>query len=132
MNTTSQDVAAIYPEFLYEAILKQALGIPNFSFQTVTTSFPVTEKLKQRASSANGIFIAFVVSIGFALVPAVVISFILNEREKNLKHMQMISGMSIPAYWISNLTFDIIKSLVPSVIVIGLIYAFGLGVSFSL
>lgn len=32
-------------------------------------------------------FIVFVVSIGFALIPAAVVSFILNEREKNLKHM---------------------------------------------
>jgi ATP-binding cassette, subfamily A (ABC1), member 3 len=34
--------------------------------------------------------------------------------------------MSLPAYWISNLIFDTCKALIPSVIVIGLIYAFDL------
>lgn len=111
---------------MYEAILKQATGNPNFRYSVKTVSFPVTQRLKDRAAGANGIFIVFVVSIGFALIPAAVISFILNEREKNLKHMQVISGLSLPAYWISNLFFDIIKAIIPSAIVIGLMYAFEL------
>lgn len=64
------------------------------------------------------------VSIGFALIPAAIISFIVNEREKNLKHMQLISGMNLSAYWISNMFFDIVKGVIPSGIVIGLFYAF--------
>jgi len=35
--------------------------------------------------------------------------------------------MSLPAYWISNLIFDLFKGLIPSAIVIGLIYAYDLG-----
>ena len=42
LNLTSQDVSAFYPQFLYEAILKTATGNPNFKFETVTSSFPVT------------------------------------------------------------------------------------------
>jgi len=39
--------------------------------------------------------------------------------------------MSLPAYWISNMIFDIIKAEVPSAIVIGLMYAFNLGYTYS-
>jgi len=39
--------------------------------------------------------------------------------------------MSLPAYWISNLIFDLFKGLIPSAIVIGLIYAYDLGWSNS-
>lgn len=46
--------------------------------------------------------------------------------------MQLISGLSLPAYWVTNLCFDIVKAIIPSVIVIGLMYAFGLEVSFNL
>jgi ATP-binding cassette subfamily A (ABC1) protein 3 len=84
--------------------------------------------LRDRAATANGIFIVFVVSIGFALIPGAIVSFIVNEREKNLKHMQLISGMSLIAYWTSNMLFDFIKAIIPSGIVIGLIYAFDLKV----
>jgi hypothetical protein len=65
-----------------------------------------------------------VVAIGFSLIPSAIISFIVNEREKNLKHMQLISGMSLSAYWISNMLFDVVKGIIPSALVIGLIYAF--------
>jgi ATP-binding cassette, subfamily A (ABC1), member 3 len=65
-----------------------------------------------------------VVSIGFALIPASMISHIVSERVKNLKHMQLLSGMSLAAYWTSNMLFDILKALIPSGIVIGLLKAF--------
>lgn len=132
LNLTSQDVAAIYPQFMYESILKVATGNPDFKFKVTTSPYPVTENLKRRAATANGIFIVFVVSIGFALIPAAVISFILNEREKNVKHMQLISGMNLWSYWISNFLFDVMKGLIPGAIVIGFIYAFDLQVNFDL
>ena len=69
-------------------------------------------------------FIVFVVSIGFALIPASMVSYIVSERTKNLKHMQLLSGMSLTAYWASNMIFDILKAMIPSGIVIGLLSAF--------
>lgn len=62
-------------------------GNPNLKFECITSPFPVTETLKNKSATANGIFLVFVVSIAFALIPAAVISNILHEREKNLKHM---------------------------------------------
>lgn len=111
---------------MYEAILKQATGNPNFKFTMINSPFPVSQKLKDKASNINGIFIVFVLSIGFALIPASIISFILHERERNLKHMQLISGMNLSAYWLSNYLFDTVKAMLPVVITIGLIYAFNL------
>ena len=64
------------------------------------------------------------VSIGCALIPASMISHIVCERSRNLKHMQLLSGMSLTAYWLSNLFFDILKALIPCSIVIGLLKAF--------
>ena len=43
--------------------------------------------------------------------------------------MQVISGMNLAAYWISNLIFDMVKALIPSGIVIGLMIAFDINVS---
>ena len=94
-----------------------------------TNPYPTSVQLINRAKAASGSFIVFVIGIGFSLIPAAIMSFIVSEREKNLKHMQLISGMSISAYWISNMIFDIIKAEIPMLLVIALIYAFGLDVS---
>ena len=38
--------------------------------------------------------------------------------------MQMISGMNLAAYWISNYIFDILKAMIPMVVGIAFVYAY--------
>jgi transglutaminase/protease-like cytokinesis protein 3 len=47
LNITSQDVTPLYPQFMYEAILKQATGNPNLKFKVTTAPFPVRAYMKQ-------------------------------------------------------------------------------------
>jgi len=53
-------------------------------------------------------------------------ALIIYEREKQLKHIQMVSGVSLPAYWFSNLVSDVLKMYIPIAIIIGLNAAFNL------
>ena len=41
-----------------------------------------------------------------------------------LKHMQIISGVSLPAYWLSNMMADLAKTYVPIFIILILMAAF--------
>ena len=70
---------------MYEAILKEATGNQDFKFKVSNSPFPVTQRLRSREVSSGAISICFVVGIGFALIPAAMISFIVYEREKELK-----------------------------------------------
>jgi hypothetical protein len=47
LNITSQDVTALYPQFMYESILKEATGNPKLKFKVTTAPFPVRDYLKQ-------------------------------------------------------------------------------------
>lgn len=116
---------------MYESILKEATGNPKLKFKITTAPFPVRAYQKEYQDQANGVFTVFVVAIGFALIPASMISYIVNERVKNLKHMQVLSGMSVAAYWTSNMIFDIMKVMIPAGIAIGLLYVFDFFVSFK-
>jgi ATP-binding cassette subfamily A (ABC1) protein 3 len=68
---------------------------------------------KEREKAGNAFDFAFMVAIGLSLIPTVIVSFILKEREENLKHMQLISGMNKAGYWISNTIADIFKAYLP-------------------
>mmetsp|Transcript_43833 Transcript_43833/g.42340 ORF Transcript_43833/g.42340 Transcript_43833/m.42340 type:complete len:129 (+) Transcript_43833:214-600(+) len=94
---------------------------------TYNAPHPITERLKNQAAVGNGMFVSFVLAIGFALIPTSIIGFVIQEKEKNLKHMQLISGMNVPAYWISFYIFDILKTEITMIISIGLFYAFDNG-----
>jgi ATP-binding cassette subfamily A (ABC1) protein 3 len=58
------------------------------------------------------------VGIGISLIPTVIVSFILKEREENVKHMQLISGMNKCGYWLSNTIADICKAYLPVICII--------------
>ena len=85
--------------------------------------FPVSQALKDQESAANGIFLAFVWSIALGLVPTGMVSYVVSEKERSLKHQQVISGLSLFAYWVTNYVYDFVKSLFICVVGIALVYA---------
>ena len=51
-------------------------------------------------------------------MPCAIVSFIVLERTEALRHMQVVSGMQISAYWISNMIADMIKLYIPIFLII--------------
>jgi len=49
-----------------------------------------------------------------------------HEKERKLKHMQFMQGMSPQAYWLVNFCFDLFKTLLVSAMVYLLIYIYAL------
>jgi ATP-binding cassette subfamily A (ABC1) protein 3 len=70
----------------------------------------------------------FVLAIAFSLLPASIISFLCFERERGLKHLQLISGMSLSSYWTVNYAFDMLRAFILVAGSIGLIYQYKLGI----
>lgn len=54
------------------------------------------------------------------------IAFVCHEKERKLKHMQFIQGMSTQAYWLTNFIFDLLKTLLVSGMILLLIHLFEL------
>jgi ATP-binding cassette, subfamily A (ABC1), member 3 len=75
-----------------------------------TRPFPILDVFKKRAASSNAVQLAFMVGIALSLLPTMVVSFIVKERQDNLKFIQLISGMSKLGYWMSNAIADITKA----------------------
>jgi ATP-binding cassette subfamily A (ABC1) protein 3 len=119
-------VSILYQQYLYQAILRTALNNPKLNFTVTTTPYPVTAWAVNNLKGTSPFFIVFFVSISFALIPAAMISFIMSEREKNLKHMQMISGMRLGAYWVSNIIFEVFKAMIPCMLTLGFMKLYGL------
>lgn len=98
--------------------MRTALNDSSFNFTVTTEPFPVFFIFKEREKAGNAMDYAFMVAIGLSLIPTVIVSFILKEREENLKHIQLISGMNKCGYWISNTLADITKAYIPVLIII--------------
>jgi len=46
LNVTSQDVSGMYPQYIYNAILRVATGDPELEFNVITTPFPIYQMFK--------------------------------------------------------------------------------------
>lgn len=57
-------------------------------------------------SQAISLGISQDIVVALAFVPAYIVLFLVKEREVGMKHQQIISGISIPAYWLSEFLWD--------------------------
>ena len=111
---------------MYEAILKTASGRPDLHFEITNQPVPIKKQLRERQEEANGIFVCFVAGIALALIPASIVTRIVNEKELGMHHMQIVSGVDLQAYWMSFFVFDIVKSYLPCIMIAILIRVFNL------
>ena len=81
---------------------------------------PRTFQQLQINNTISGFFASFIFSIALAFKFASIISFIVKEREDRSKHQQIVSGMSITAYWTANFVFDFILYFIVAAIAIGI------------
>ena len=110
---------------MYQAILRVATGDPEFEFNVINQPFPVYQLFIDIETAASAYDFVFMTAIALALIPCVMVQFILNEREMQLKSQQLLAGMSLPGYWCSNLAFDILMAYVPCLLIILLMSVFG-------
>lgn len=86
LNVTSQDVTGLFPQYMYTAILRTATNDPTFTFDVTSVPFPIYQKYKDLEAAATSYDYVFMTAISIALIPCVMVQFILNERELQLKH----------------------------------------------
>jgi len=123
-NLMSQDSSGAFMSFFCQTLLRTALNNPQYKITFANSPLPLTFEARNYENVKNGNIISQVLLFALALVPTSIISFIVSERQDNLKHQQIISGISLFSYWTANAFFDMFKSFIPAAAAIGLIYWF--------
>ncbi len=94
------------------------------SISVTNHPMPYTIAQKGILSAATSFVTVLFIVISFSFIPASFAVFIVREREINAKHQQLISGVSMIAYWASTYLWDFINYLPPCIMSIVLIVAF--------
>ena len=71
---TSPDVSVLFPQFMYESILKVANDDPEFEFKVRSTAYPVMFNAEVTADAEETNFIVFVIAIAYSLILSVIIA----------------------------------------------------------
>ncbi|KAM7263046.1 hypothetical protein ACFE04_000729 [Oxalis oulophora] len=125
-NSTCQHAAPTYINVMNAAILKLAARNENMTIHTRNHPLPMTKSQHLQRHDLDAFSAAIIISIAFSFIPASFAVAIVKEREVKAKHQQLISGVSVFAYWTSTYIWDFISFLFPSTIAIILFYIFGL------
>lgn len=109
---------------MYESILKVATGDPDFEFKVKSITFPSNYILRKYNSSSDAGNLIFFTSITYSIVITMIMSYLVVERNTQLKHVQIITGMRLSSYWMANFIFDAIKLYITVITTIVLLQAF--------
>lgn len=86
-------MAGLYPQFMYEAILKTATQDPDFKFALRSSPYPMTKAVESRIETFNSGVVIFITAIGYSVLLVGVVSYLVLERTSGLKHIQEVSNL---------------------------------------
>ncbi|KAJ1408914.1 ABC-2 family transporter protein-domain-containing protein, partial [Ochromonadaceae sp. CCMP2298] len=123
LNASAVHAVGVYVNLVHQAFL-QVLSVPTAKITTHSYPLPTTYREKNEAASASAFVTALFTLIAFCFIPAQMAVFVVREREVKAKHQQVISGVSIYAYWISTYLWDVLAYLPTAALVLLVLYIF--------
>lgn len=118
MNSTAPDSLHVGLIEADNAILRLATNDKEAYIKVNAVSLPLTKQISNFEGVLDAFIAAFFIAIGYAFIPSSIIMFLVTERENNAKHQQIVSGVSLTAYWFSNLLVDYLKYLIVALLTI--------------
>ena len=103
-NFTCQYAGPLYSTLLGDAVLKSIA--PASSITMSLHPLPLTNNEATIIGNYQVNLIATFILLAIPYVPAAFATFIVREREVKAKHQQLVSGVSIPAYWLAAFIWD--------------------------
>ena len=79
VNATSLESVPYFHQYMYDTLLDNIK--PGLKLETTTAPFPIFFVFESRVESGQALDFAVLVAIALALIPCVIISFIIKERE---------------------------------------------------
>ncbi|CAE7395821.1 ABCA1, partial [Symbiodinium microadriaticum] len=125
VNGSAVHGAGIYMNLVHEAFLQILTGSGSASIKVRNYPLPRTWEQQNNAATVDAFTAALFFMIAFCFIPASYASFIVKEKEVKAKHQQIISGVSIYAYWCSSYVWDILSYLPTVALVVCIVLAFG-------
>ena len=124
-NSTFSSSPPVLMGWLDTAILRSKTKNKNtMSFHPRIDVLPLPHAEVQRADIADiilGFVLSTFVASAFSFIPAIAITAIVEEKELNVLHQQLLSGANIKAYWGANFLFDLIFYIPVAIITVILI-----------
>jgi ATP-binding cassette subfamily A (ABC1) protein 3 len=83
------------------------------------------DALKQSGSLYTvGFQVGYNIGFGMSFLAASFVVFLITERETKSKHLQFVSGLKFPIFWLANYIVDFVFCLIPCFFLLGILILF--------
>jgi singapore isolate B (sub-type 7) whole genome shotgun sequence assembly, scaffold_9 len=125
-NTTSPHATPIMLNTIDTALWRTKKNDDSYDITVNNHPLPLNQATQEVTSQAVSLGISQDIVVALAFVPAYIVLFLVKEREVGMKHQEIISGMSIPAYWLSEFLWDTLTYCVVVVLEVLLMWLYGM------
>ncbi|OQR91076.1 ATP-binding Cassette (ABC) Superfamily, partial [Achlya hypogyna] len=126
VNTTAIHAAPNFKAAMDETLYQLFTGKPELTLRVTSHPLPLTAMTKTLFTTFMSFATSIFVVLAFAFFTASIVPYLVNEKHHshNSKHQQLVSGVSLPAFWIANFAWDLLLFMIPCVIGLVAIYLF--------
>ncbi|ETL98845.1 hypothetical protein L917_04165 [Phytophthora nicotianae] len=133
INTTSTHSAIIFKALMDQTIYRffasnSSSDGSNVNLVVNNHPLPLTADTKALFGSFLAFTACLFICIAFTYYPASIVTFLVKEKQSshNSKHQQLVSGVSLGAFWLSNFIWDFLLYLIPCAAAIIMIKGFNI------
>ena len=134
-NDTATELVAFFnnqpfhtPPLTYNILTNAILrSFTNNTVKITNHPFPYSnlDALKQTGSIYTlGFQVGYNVAFGMSFLAASFVVFLITERETKSKHLQFVSGLRFPIFWLANYIIDLIFCIIPCFFLLGILLLF--------
>ncbi|KDO35461.1 hypothetical protein SPRG_18791 [Saprolegnia parasitica CBS 223.65] len=126
VNTTAVHAAPNYKAAIDETLYQLFTQQPGITLKVTSHPLPLTAMTKTLFTTFMSFATSIFVVLAFAFFTASIVPYLVNEKHHshNSKHQQLVSGVSLPAFWLANFAWDVLLYIVPCVFGLVAIYLF--------
>ena len=106
------------------AYLRNKTGNEDASIKIVNHPLVMTQHQRAMLGALSSSGVVFFIGLAIAFIPAAVCEYLVYETYHEVKHQQLVSGVSLAAYWTSSFVWDWIQYLVTATVCVLLIVGF--------
>ena len=112
-------------EIKQQKIITQGLKYTSTKLSAVNHPLPLTSRQSAEVRFILSIFVSLFLLIPFCYIPPTFAIFVVKERSKKSKHLQLVSGVDMLAYWVSALIWDLIGYAIITLLVMLVFLSYG-------
>lgn len=82
---TSNGASTLFPQFMYESILKIANDDKDFEYKVRSTAYPVIEETKMNIAQIKASMDVFLMTIAYSQIISIIVGQLVDERVSRMK-----------------------------------------------